>query len=78
MLNMSHGRTSGVMTENMSLIRQNDLDLWHASTQSQQKTSFAVSHKHERDWEETEATTEDSPWHVFPSSFSLRPGGHLQ
>lgn len=27
---------------------------------------------------EVGAATEDSPWQVFPSSLSLRPGGHRQ
>lgn len=36
-MSLGQGRMTGVMTENMSLIRQNDLDLWHVGTKSQQK-----------------------------------------
>lgn len=81
-MSLGQGRMPGVMTENMSLIRQNDLDLWHVGTKSQQKELkeiplLCLTSMKETDGE-TKATTEDSPWQVFPSSFSLRPGGHLQ
>lgn len=81
-LNMSHGqaRTLGVMTENTSSIRQSDLDLWPPCTKSQQRFLCCVSQSILTDWWENRSNNnkKNSPWQVFPSSFNLRPGGHLQ